>query len=177
MFPKKRSLFQRLTGTGSYDEEETEGQYDANAEEQEQSADRARTITKVSLGKGSIENNNRSSWMEEQGDEGELSLDMYTTPDAIVVRTMIPGVKKEDIDIAISRDNLTIKGKRVEDNRVADESYHCRELYWGSFIRTVSLPYEIDIEHAEAAERDGMLTLTLPRVDKGRQAKLKIRSI
>jgi HSP20 family protein len=176
MLPKKRSFFQRLTGTGSYDEDEVEESYDIDTEEG-QSVDKTRSISKGSLGKGAIENNNRSSWMEEQGDEGELSLDMYTTPDAIVVRTMIPGVKKEDIDIAISRDNLTIKGKRVEENRVADQDYHCRELYWGAFIRTISLPHEIDIERADAAERDGMLTLTLPRVDRGRQAKLKIKSI
>lgn len=177
MLQKKRSFFQRLTGTGSYDDDEMEESYDVEAESNDQSLDKARSISKGSLGKGAIENNNRSSWMEEQGDEGELSLDMYTTPDAIIVRTMIPGVKKEDIDIAISRDNLTIKGKRVEENRVADQDYHCRELYWGSFIRTISLPHEIDIERADAAERDGMLTLTLPRVDKGRQAKLKIKSI
>ncbi len=177
MPPKKRSFFQRLTGTGAYEEDELEESFAVQDEDSDQAIDRTRSISKSSLGKGSIENNNRSSWMEEQGDEGELSLDMYTTPDAIVVRTMIPGVKKEDIDIAISRDNLTIKGKRVEENRVADQNYHCRELYWGSFIRTVSLPYEIDIERADAAERDGMLTLTLPRVDKGRQAKLKIKSI
>ncbi len=177
MLQKKRSFFQRLTGTGSYDDDEIEESYDAEAESNDQTIDKARSISKGSLGKGAIENNNRSSWMEEQGDEGELSLDMYTTPDAIIVRTMIPGVKKEDIDIAISRDSLTIKGKRVEENRVADQDYHCRELYWGSFIRTISLPHEIDIERADAAERDGMLTLTLPRVDKGRQAKLKIKSI
>jgi HSP20 family molecular chaperone IbpA len=176
MFPKKRSFFQRITGTG-YDEEPEEEFFDEAAEDQSPVLDRTRSISKSSLGKGSIENSNRSSWMDEQGDEGELSLDMYTTPDSIVVRTMVPGVKKEDIDIAISRDNLTIKGKRVEENRVADQDYHCRELYWGSFIRTIALPYEVDIEHAEASERDGMLTLTLPRVDKGRQTKLRIRSM
>ena len=176
MFPKKRSFFQRITGTG-YDDEEQDELFDEETEAESPSLDRTRSISKSALGKGAIENNNRSSWMEEQGDEGELSVDMYTTPDAIVVRTMIPGVKKEDIDIAISRDNLTIKGKRVEENRIADQDYHCRELYWGSFIRTLTLPHEVDIDRAEASEKDGMLTLTLPRVDKGRQSKLKIRSI
>lgn len=176
MFPKKRSFFQRITGTG-YDDEEQDEFFDEDQEEQSQPTDRTRSISKIGLGKGAIENTNRSSWMEEQGDEGELSVDMYTTPDAIVVRTMIPGVKKEDIDIAISRDNLTIRGKRVEENRVADQDYHCRELYWGAFIRSITLPHEVDIDRAEASEKDGMLTLTLPRVDKGRQSKLKIKSI
>lgn len=174
----KRTFFQRLTGGGSYDEDEIEGTFEEDEGVEENISDRIKGNNKKGLPvKGSLDAGNRSSWMEEQGDEGELALDMYVTPDSIVVRTMIPGVKKEDIDIALSRDSLTLKGKRVEENRVADQDYYHRELYWGSFIRTVELPHEIDIEHAEAAEKDGMLVLTLPRVDKGRQTKLKIRSI
>lgn len=168
---KKRSFLDKLTGRGGYEEEELE--YEEQYEED--SSDRIeRGVIK---NRGQFANDNRSSWADEQGDEGELSIDMYQTPDNLIIRTMIPGVKKEDLDIALSRDTLTVRGKRSEDARIADEHYFHRELYWGAFSRTVSLPHEVDIEGAEATEKDGMLTLTLPRIDKGRQTKLKIKSI
>ena len=112
-----------------------------------------------------------------QGYEGELYIDMYQTPDNIIIRTMIPGVKKEDLDIALSRDAITVRGKRMEESRIADENYYHQELYWGTFSRTVTLPHEVDIEGAEATEKDGVLTVSLPRIDKGRQTKLKVKSI
>ena len=120
---------------------------------------------------------NHSSWMEEDAGEGELSIDVYQTPDDVIVRAMIPGVKREELDISISRDSITIKGARKEDRSIAEDDYVIRELYWGSFSRTVALPHEVDIEHAEAVESQGVLTIRLPRVDKEKQAKLKVRSV
>lgn len=170
---KKRSFLDRLTGRDQYDDENTE-LYEVEEDEILIEKPRERGSIK---NKGMFEEENRSKWMEEEVDEGELSIDMYQTASAVVIKTMIPGVKKEDLDIALSRDSLTIKGKRMEDSRIADQDYFYRELYWGSFSRKVDLPHEVDIEQADAVEKDGMLTLTLPRIDKGRQTKLKIKSV
>ncbi len=164
---KKRSFLDKITGRG-YDEEELV-EYEEDTEENDN--ERGQIKNRGVFGTAG------STWADEQGDEGELSIDMYQTPDSIIIRTMIPGVKKEDLDIALSRDTLTLRGKRMEEHRIADENYFHRELYWGSFSRTVELPHEVDIEQSEAIERDGMLTLTLPRIDKGRQTKLKIKSL
>ena len=90
---------------------------------------------------------------------------------------MIPGVRKDEMDISISRDSITIRGSRKEEKNISEDDYVVRELYWGTFSRTVMLPHEVDIEHAEAMESQGLLTIKLPRVDKERQAKLKIKSI
>ncbi len=108
--------------------------------------------------------------------EGQLGIDLFETPLEVIVKTMIPGVRKEDIDISLSRDMLTIRGERKDEKTIADDDYHYRELYWGTFSRTVKLPHEIDIDRAEATESQGMLTLRLPRIDKERQAKLKVKN-
>lgn len=160
---KKRSFFERLTGSVNIDEDEFI--------HQEEEQDEPREIRRAPLTGGG-----KSSWMEEQAGEGELSVDVYQTSDDIVVKALIPGVRKDDIDISISRDSITIRGTRKEERTISDDDYIVQELYWGSFSRTVRLPHEIDIEHADAVESQGVLTIKLPRIDKERQAKLKIKS-
>ena len=119
----------------------------------------------------------KGDWGEDEDEEGQLAVDVYQSPDEIIIEAMIAGVKPDDLNVAITRDMVTIKGRRQEMSTVAEENYFYKELYWGSFSRTILLPHEIDIENAEAAEKHGLLTLKLPKIDKGRQAKLKVRSM
>src|SRR3989339_1000372 len=109
-------------------------------------------------------------------EEGQLAVDMYQTPTDIVIKTMVAGVKPEDLDIAITRVMVTIHGKRLETYETEENDFFHKELYWGSFSRTIVLPAEIEIEEAEASERHGLLTLILPKIDKNRQSKLKVRA-
>lgn len=159
---KKRSFFERLTGSVNIDEDELQ-----DVEEEEVTLPQTRRTISPSA----------STWMEEQAGDGELSVDVYQTADEIIFKAMIPGVRKEDVDISISRDSITVRGTRKEDRIVPEQDYVAQELYWGSFSRTIRLPHEVDIEHAEASESQGVLTIKLPRVDKDRQTKLKIKSI
>src|SRR4051812_922273 len=78
-------------------------------------------------------------------EEGELTIDVYQTPSEIVIKTMVAGVKPEDLDISIARDMVTIRGKRETERHVKDEDYYHQELYWGTFSRTIMLPVEVDI--------------------------------
>ncbi|MEN9604947.1 MAG: hypothetical protein RJB39_632 [Candidatus Parcubacteria bacterium] len=161
----RQSFFQRLTG-GLRDEDE-----DAITKMDE--------VNRKSLDK--IEQSYGDSWKDEEVEpvavDGQLAIDVFETPIDIIVKTMIPGVRKEDVDISLSRDMLTIRGERKDEKTISDDSYHFRELYWGTFSRTVKLPHEVDIERAEATENQGMLTLRLPRVDKERQTKLKVKNL
>jgi len=117
-----------------------------------------------------------SDWMEEETEEeGELTVDVYQTADMIVIKSMIAGVRPEDLDISITRDMVTIHGKREEERVASEDDYFTRELYWGSFSRTISLPQEIDVDEAEAIEKHGLLILKLPKMDKRRQSKLKVK--
>lgn len=107
---------------------------------------------------------------------GELAVDVYQTPDAIVIKALVAGVQPQSIDIALTREMLTISGTREDEREVEEDNYFQRELYWGSFSRTILLPEEVDVDMAEASEKHGILAIRLPKVNKKRQAKLKVRS-
>lgn len=108
--------------------------------------------------------------------DGELAVDVYQTPSHIIIKAMIAGVRPEDLDVSITRDMVTIRGKRERGVEGNAGDFFFQELYWGSFSRTVVLPQEVEIEEAEATEKHGLLVIKLPRLDKGRQAKLKVKS-
>ena len=109
-------------------------------------------------------------------EDGQLAVDMHQTPTDIIIKTMVAGVKPEDLDISITRDMVTIHGKRMEPYEDTENDFFHKELYWGSFSRTIVLPAEVEIEEAEASEKHGLLTLILPKIDKNRQSKLKVRN-
>ncbi len=106
---------------------------------------------------------------------GELAIDMYRIENALVLRTMIAGVQKSDIDINLTRDSITIEGVRRPDEFGEIYETYFEELYWGAFERSIALPEEIDIEQAEAHEHHGLLTIVLPLVDKHKRTHLKIK--
>ena len=107
---------------------------------------------------------------------GELAVDVYQTPEAIVVKALVAGVQPTSIDISLTREMLTVSGQREDEREVEEDNYFQRELYWGSFSRTILLPEEIDVDMAEASEKHGILMIRLPKINKKRQTKLKVRS-
>ena len=115
-------------------------------------------------------------WLEEDTGEGQLTVDVYQTPENIVIKTMIAGVKPEDLHVSISRDMVTIKGRREGERTIRDDDYFHKELYWGAFSRTILLPAEIEPEESEASEKHGLLTVNLPKIDKAKTMKLKVKS-
>jgi HSP20 family protein len=114
---------------------------------------------------------------ENPEEDGELTIDMFQNSKEIVIQTMVAGVKPDDLDIAITRDMVTVKGRRTNsyDDDVENDFFH-KELYWGTFSRTIILPAEIDIEEAVANEKHGLLTITLPKIDKNKHSKLKVKT-
>ena len=108
--------------------------------------------------------------------DGELPVDMYQTDDAIVIRALVAGVSPTELEISITRDMVTIRGVREEFQEAHDDGYFHRELFWGSFSRTLVLPEEVAIDEAEAQEKHGLLEIKLPKLDKNRSTQLKVRS-
>ncbi|WP_018952499.1 Hsp20/alpha crystallin family protein [Thioalkalivibrio sulfidiphilus] len=92
----------------------------------------------------------------------------------IVVRAEVPGVKKEDLDISVTENAVTIKGstKREEEEEKGD--YYRREIETGAFARTVGLPGMVDIEKTKATFENGVLQLTLPKVSKAKRRQIKV---
>ncbi len=163
---KKRSFFERLTGSVRLDEEEDEIE--------------TPIVKKPEFPTKTIKPESKNStpnWIEEDTEEGQLSVDVYQTPTDIVIQTMVAGVRPEDLQINISRDMVTVRGKREENKTINDENFFTKELYWGTFSRTISLPQEIDPEGAEAIEKHGLLMIRLPKLDKSRQTMLRVKSM
>jgi len=119
--------------------------------------------------------NGENGWIPAEDDEGQLSIDVYQTNEAIVVKSTIAGVKPEDIDISINNDMLTIRGKRMEQNEIPEESYLYKECYWGSFSRSIILPVEIVNERIEAILENGVLTVILPKAKVAKPISIRVR--
>ena len=164
---KKKSFLERLTGSIRLEENEDSEQETIPTEQ----------VKKInSFSKDSNEDITKGSKWEEEVD-AELTVDVYQTPTDIVVQTMVAGVQPDNLSITITRDMITIRGKREENQSIDKDNFFVQELYWGSFSRTISLPEEVDPEEAEAIEKHGLLIIKLPKLDKNRETKLKIKSI
>lgn len=107
--------------------------------------------------------------------EGQLTIDVYQSPSEIVVESTIAGVKPENLDISINNESVTIRGKRDKETKVSDEDYFYQECYWGRFSRTIILPQEIDAEKSTAILKNGILTIHLPKLNRQKSKKLKVR--
>jgi HSP20 family protein len=114
--------------------------------------------------------------VSEESEDAQLTIDMYQTPDSIIVKSMVAGVRPEELQVTITRDTITIKGHRQEDKTIIDDDYYFNELYWGGFSRTVLLPEEVDPEAAEATQRHGLLTIRLPKIDKKKKQQLRVKA-
>lgn len=163
---KKPTFLERLTGSNDkeydrvLDEEHEFGEDDDLAVEEE---------------------SEESNWDDENESvenpqDGELPVDMYQTDDQIIIRALVAGVSPTELEISITRDMVTIRGTREEYQEAQDDSYFHRELFWGSFSRTLLLPEEVAIDEAEAQEKHGLLEIKLPKLDKHRSTQLKVRS-
>lgn len=147
----RRSFFERLTGSISLGTEEENFDYGTPA------------VIK-------------DDWAEETELDGELAVDVFEKPTEIIVQAMVAGVKPEDLDVNVTREMVTIKGKRESMREINADNYFQKELYWGSFSRTILLPVEVESEEADASEKNGLLTIRIPKIDRGRASKLKVKS-
>ncbi len=152
----KQSFFQRLTGAINTDEE----MFD---DEPAQTSVLKRGAPIKTL--------------EEVEQEAELAVDVKQTPTEIIIKTMVAGVAPEDLDVSISQEMVIIRGSRRESYEADEDDYFHRELYWGSFARTILLPAEVKSEEAIAEIKHGLLTVRLPKIDKQKQTKLRIKTI
>lgn len=112
---------------------------------------------------------------EQREEEGELTVDIYDKGDSIVIQSTVAGVKPEDLDVSITNDTVTIRGKRECQEEVKEENYYYKELFWGTFARSVILPEEIEEDAAEATLKHGLLTIHLPKKRRGVVQKLKVK--
>lgn len=116
------------------------------------------------------------NWFNNDYQEGQLSVDVYQDEKNLIVKSTIAGVKPENIDISINQDMLTIRGKREENQKIAEGNYLYRECYWGSFSRSLILPFAVKADKIEAELENGILTITLPKAKKIEEVSIKVKA-
>jgi HSP20 family protein len=183
MIPKKRSFFDRLSGAAP-----AGGDFDSFDDELPHSSVGAVTpVTRMSpppppqpapaLSRPDKAYVAPSYHAEEENAEGQLPVDVYQTPSEIVLRAFVAGVRADELNVSISRDMVIIEGSRAVREQITDSDYFNQELFWGSFARKITLPQEVDVENSSANAKDGLLTIIMPKLDKARQTKLKVKSV
>ena len=107
--------------------------------------------------------------------EGQLAIDVYQTPDEIIVESTIAGVKGDDIDVDVTSERVTIRGERRKEEVISTGDYYYQECFWGKFSRSVILPQEIDPDEATSILKNGVLTIRLPKLHRDKSRKVKVR--
>jgi HSP20 family protein len=102
-------------------------------------------------------------------------VDIRETDEALVLNAEIPGLSKEDIEITVEQNVLTISGERRFEKDVKEESYHRRERVYGRFSRAFSLPANVQAAKVDATVKDGLLTVVLPKAEESKPRKVTIR--
>ncbi|MBI4032705.1 Hsp20/alpha crystallin family protein [Candidatus Berkelbacteria bacterium] len=114
-------------------------------------------------------------WMDEDGG-GQLAIDAYQTDDSVVIKAPIAGVNPEDLEVSISDDVVTIKGERRVSETVSREHYFVQECYWGAFTRSYVLPTSVDADNSDAQLKNGILTITIPKLSKTKARRLTVKT-
>lgn len=191
MDDETKIFFEKLTGANGNGEDSGIDEIEENEEEQEVEMEVEKPALKKS-GRGAkkkitedeeseetkmFTEENSLDELDELFDEaeGELAIDVYSTPTSLVIESAIAGVKPEDIDVSINPESITIRGKRERIDKIKTENYIHQECYWGRFSRTIILPQEIDPDKSQASIKNGVLKITLPKKDKEKVKKIKIK--
>lgn len=109
--------------------------------------------------------------------EGTLTVDVFEDGDYLVVESTIAGAKDEDLEINITNESVSIRGRRERKEEVKEKDYFYQELFWGAFSRSIILPQEVDPENSTAALKNGILTIRMPKMSRQKQKKIKVKDI
>ncbi len=107
--------------------------------------------------------------------EGQLTVDVYQDKDNVVVQSTVAGVNPDELEVNITNESITIRGKREKIEKVEEKNYFYQECFWGRFSRSIILPVEVNPEDSVATLKNGVLTVVMPKSTKKKAKKLKVR--
>lgn len=113
-------------------------------------------------------------WDEDESVPGQLAVDVYETREKLFVKARTAGVNKNDLDVSISDNQLTIRGTLSSGAEEGVENYFLQECYWGEFSRTIALPVPVKEEEIEAVLKDGVLTISFGKVQQDTVKKIQV---
>lgn len=103
---------------------------------------------------------------KEPQEDGHLTVDVFKSGNDIIVQSTIAGTVPENVDVSITKEMVTIRGQRSQEEKIKSHDYYHQELYWGSFSRSIILPMDIDPDKAKASIKNGVLTIRMPVLEK-----------
>jgi len=113
-------------------------------------------------------------WDEDEAVPGQLAVDVYETKETLVVKARTAGVNKNELDVSISDNQLTIRGTLSAGTEDDVENYFLQECYWGEFSRTIALPVPVKEEEIEAVLKDGVLTISFGKVKQDTVKRIQV---
>ena len=116
----------------------------------------------------------RRGWLKPEMGVIVPNIEMYDRKNEIVLKAELPGVSKENIDLTITKDSITLKGEVKKEEEIKEEDYYASERSYGSFTRTIALPAEVDSEKSKASFKNGVLEIVLPKREEAKPKEIKI---
>jgi len=104
------------------------------------------------------------------------AINLWANEEGQIIRAEMPGIQVSDINIDVTADTLTISGSRAHDEEVENTRYHRQERGYGSFTRTLQLPFMIDTNSVEANFKKGVLDIKLQRAESDKPKKIAVKS-
>jgi len=105
----------------------------------------------------------------------EPAVDLYEEKDEIVAKAELPGMTKDDIEVNITDNLLTIKGEKKQEEEVKEKDYYRSERSYGAFARRVALPTEVNVEKIRASFKNGVLEIHLPKSEEAKKKEIKVK--
>ena len=113
-------------------------------------------------------------WDEEEAVPGQLAVDVYETKEKLVVKARTAGVNKQELDVSIADNTLSIRGTLSAGNEDDVENYFVQECYWGEFSRSIALPVPVKEDEIEAVLKDGVLTISFTKLKQDAVKKIQV---
>ena len=188
MTKQKKSFLEKIVSSDSDEEKEIE-MIDKNKTSDDDNENISEDVSKIAnenkLPDNIDENNPEKKkidkeWLTEEeksdDEDGQLTVDVYKTKNLIIIKSIIGGVSSDDLDISVTSDMVTIKGKRNNPDDVMPDDYYYQECFWGNFSRSIILPNDIKTEGVEATIKNGILTIKLPKIEKNSSMKIEVKN-
>jgi len=103
------------------------------------------------------------------------ALDLYEEKDDVVVKAELPGIEKDNIEVNLTDHTLTIKGVKKKQEEIKDENYHRSERYYGSVLRSVELPSDVQADKVKASFKNGVLEIRMPKTEEAKTREIKVK--
>lgn len=119
--------------------------------------------------------NAADEWDEDEAVPGQLAVDVYETKEKLIVKARTAGVNKNDLDVSIADNTLSVRGTLSAGSEEGVENYFVQECYWGEFSRSLALPVPVKEDEIEAVLKDGVLTISFVKVKQDTVKKITIQ--